>query len=113
MPVSQGEVYFELTDEVLETFHPGQYDRKIQSIWVHFPDLVQAKLSPHESLIKIVNTRYVPRERDLKRGWNVRKNRYALQSIVLAEAELDTANFDSPEGLIRRFQNTGVNLADI
>ncbi len=106
--VEHGETYFELTEEMFDTLYPGQYDRRIQSLGIRFPGLAKAGLSPHARLTQIGNTRYVTRERDPQRGAKMRKDRYALQSIVLGAPEVDTAAFDYPEGLLKCFQNTGV-----
>ncbi|TPW27618.1 toxin complex protein [Martelella alba] len=106
--VASGEAYFELGEDMFEVLYPGQYDRRIQSIAVHFPGLEKAGLSPHGRLTQIANTRYLTRERQTERGGRIRRNRHALQSIMLAEARVDTARFDYPEGMLRRFQNTGV-----
>ena len=106
--IEQGESYFELTEAMFETLYPGQYDRRIQSVSVRFPGLAKAGLSPHARLIQIANTRYATPERDPKRGGKIRKNRYAMQSIVISAPEVDTAAFDCPGGLLKRFQNTGV-----
>lgn len=106
--LDQGEVYFQLTDEMFDTYYPGQYDRRIQSVRLCFPGLDQAGLSPHARLTQIANTRYATRERNPRRGAKIRANRYALQSILIGSCEIDTATLESPHGLLRRFQNTGV-----
>jgi len=106
--IEHGESYFELTEAMFETLYPGQYDRRILSVSVRFPGLAKAGLNPHARLIQIANTRYATHERDPKRGGKVRKNRYAMQSIVISAPEVDTAAFDCPGGLLKRFQNTGV-----
>ncbi|EKE74970.1 neuraminidase-like domain-containing protein [Gallaecimonas xiamenensis] len=105
----QGETYFELTEDMFDILYPGQYDRRIQSISVKFPGLEKAGISPHARLTQIANTRYLTRERNPNQGAKIRMNRYALQSIVLSTPEVDTANFNYPEGLLKRFQNTGVD----
>ncbi|MEM9316726.1 MAG: toxin complex protein, partial [Pseudomonadota bacterium] len=107
--LQNGEVYFELTDEMFDAFYPGQYDRRIQALRICFPGLAKAGLSPHARLTQISNTRYLTHERNRNRGAQVRENRYPLQSIVLGAAEVDTATFDRPEGSLNRFQNTGVS----
>ncbi|MDA8018099.1 MAG: Tc toxin subunit A [Thermoanaerobaculia bacterium] len=104
----QGEVYFELTDEMFDTLYPGQYDRRIESVDIRFPGLAKAGLSPHARLTQISNTRYATRERDPRKGGRIRKDRHALQSILLGAAETDTASFERREGYLKRFQNTGV-----
>ncbi|WP_147113279.1 neuraminidase-like domain-containing protein [Tateyamaria sp. syn59] len=104
----QGEVYFQLTDEMFDVFYPGQYDRVIQSINVCFPGLAAAGLSPHARLTQVSNTRFMVPGRDPARGAKVRKNRHALQSIVVGACEVDTRDLDAPDGLLKRFQNTGV-----
>lgn len=107
--IEQGETYFDLTDEMFDTLYPGQYDRRIQSVRVSFPGLGRAGLSPHARLTQIANTRYATRERDPKRGGKIRKDRYALQSIVISAPSIDTATLDHPDGSLKRFQHTGVS----
>ncbi|QBF33360.1 neuraminidase-like domain-containing protein [Thalassococcus sp. S3] len=105
---TQGEVYFHLTDEMFDVFYPGQYDRVIQSINVCFPGLTAAGLSPHARLTQVSNTRFMLPGRDPAHGTKMRKNRHALQSIVIGACEIDTRDLDAPDGLLKRFQNTGV-----
>nr|WP_298412649.1 neuraminidase-like domain-containing protein [uncultured Halomonas sp.] len=106
---TQGEVYFELTEEMFDVFYPGQYDRRIQSINIRFPGLAGAGLSPHARLTQVSNTRFMTPDRDLKRGAGVRKDRHGLQSLMLGACKVDTAHIDAPDGLLKRFQNTGVD----
>ncbi|MDJ0933689.1 hypothetical protein [Breoghania sp.] len=42
------------------------------------------------------------------KGWKDPQEPLALQSIVIGAPEIDTAQFDTPDGLLKRFQNTGV-----
>lgn len=107
--IEQGETYFYLTDEMFDALYPGQYDRRIQSLRVRFPGLESAGLNPHARLTQIANTRYATRERDPRRGGRIRKDRYALQSIVISTPTIDTATLAYPEGSLKRFQNTGVS----
>ncbi|MBA73773.1 MAG: toxin complex protein [Tistrella sp.] len=107
--IEQGETYFDLTDEMFDALYPGQYDRRIQSLRVRFPGLESVGLSPHARLTQIANTRYATRERDPRRGGRIRKDRYALQSIVISTPTIDTATLAYPEGSLKRFQNTGVS----
>ncbi|APX10391.1 neuraminidase-like domain-containing protein [Tateyamaria omphalii] len=104
----QGEVYFQLTDEMFDVFYPGQYDRVIQSINVCFPGLAAAGLSPHARLTQVSNTRFMVPGRDPARGAKIRKDRHALQSMVIGACDIDTRDLDAPDGLLKRFQNTGV-----
>ena len=106
---TRGEVYFQLTDEMFDVFYPGQYDRRIQSINVRFPGLAEAGLSPHARLTQVSNTRFMTPERDPTRGATMRKDRHGLQNVVLGACEVDTAQIDAPDGLLKRFQNTGVD----
>ncbi|MGH1542605.1 MAG: neuraminidase-like domain-containing protein [Arenicella sp.] len=106
--VTNGEVYFELTDEMFDVFYPGQYDRRIQSININFPGLAKAGINPHARLTQTSNTRYLTRERSQARGAKIRKDRHALQSLVLGACEVDSKEMDAPDGLLKRFQNTGV-----
>ncbi|MEM6274400.1 MAG: neuraminidase-like domain-containing protein [Myxococcota bacterium] len=106
--LEHGEADFELTEDMFDVLYPGQYDRRVQSVKVRFPGLREADLSPHARLTQIGNTRYTTRERDPLRGGRIRRDRYALQSVVLGAAEVDTSAFEHPEGLLKCFQNTGV-----
>ena len=106
--VMRGETYFELTDEMFDVLYPGQYDRRIQSIKVSFPGLAQAGLSPHARLTQVSNTRYLTPVRERARGAKIRKDRHCLQSLTLYACEVDSRSIEVPDGLLRRFQNTGV-----
>ncbi|MEM9013109.1 MAG: neuraminidase-like domain-containing protein [Pseudomonadota bacterium] len=106
---TQGQVYFQLTDEMFDTFYPGQYDRRIQSVNIRFPSLAKAGLSPHARLTQVSNTRFLTPERDKAGGAKIRRDRHGLQSVVLGACEVDTRQIDAPDGLLRRFQNTGVD----
>lgn len=105
---THGEVYFQLTDEMFDVFYPGQYDRVIQSINMCFPGLAAAGLSPHARLTQVSNTRFMAPGCDPARGAKMRKDRHALQSMVIGACEIDTRELDAPDGLLKRFQNTGV-----
>lgn len=105
---TQGEVYFHLTDEMFDVFYPGQYDRRIQSLNIRFPGLAEAGLSPHARLTQVSNTRFMAPDRDPKRGSKIRKDRHGLQTLVLGACEVDTRQIEAPDGLLKRFQNTGV-----
>lgn len=107
--VTQGEAYFDLTNEMFDVLYPGQFDRRIQSISVSFPGLAEAGLSPHGRLTQIANTRYMTPERDLSRAAKTRKNRHGLQSLALSACEVDSRSIEAPDGLLQRFQNTGVD----
>ncbi|MEM8581515.1 MAG: toxin complex protein, partial [Pseudomonadota bacterium] len=103
-----GETYFELTDEMFDVFYPGQYDRRIQSISISFPGLAEVGLTPNARLTQVSNTRYLTSDRSNARASMIRKDRHGLQSLTLSDCEVDTRSIESPDGLLRRFQNTGV-----
>ncbi|MDJ0630062.1 MAG: neuraminidase-like domain-containing protein [Rhodobacter sp.] len=105
---AQGEAYFELTDEMFDTLYPGQFDRRIQSVRIAFAGLAEAGLNPHARLVQIANTRCTTRERDAAKGARLRKDRHALQSVVIGKPEFDTAALACADGQLKRFQNTGV-----
>ncbi|QBF32233.1 neuraminidase-like domain-containing protein [Thalassococcus sp. S3] len=106
--VHTGETYFELTDEMFDLFYPGQFDRRIQSVKLCFPGLAQAGLNPHAKLTQVSNIRYMTKDRAQARGGQIRKDRHALQSLMVGACTVDTNLIDAPEGCLRRFQNTGV-----
>lgn len=106
--LADGQVYFDLTDEMFDVYYPGQYDRRIQSIAVDFPGLARAGLSAHARLTQVSNTRFLSPERHKARGAKIRKDRYPLQSVILGNHHVDTLDIEEPEGLLGRFQNTGV-----
>ena len=103
-----GQTSFELTEEMFDLYYPGQYDRRIQSIAVSFPGLARAGLKPHARLTQISNTRYLAPDRRRSGSAAIRKDRHGLQSLVLSGCEVDSRNLEAPDGLLRRFQNTGV-----
>ncbi len=105
--VTQGETYFDLTDEMFDVFYPGQYDRRIQSISIEFPDLDEANLSPHARLTQVSNTRYLTRDRAAAGRAKIRKNRHGLQGLTVSGCHVDTRSHQAPDGLLGRFQNTG------
>lgn len=106
--INEGEAYFEITDEMIDVFYPGQYDRRIQSISMHFSGLAKAGMNPHARLTQTSNTRYLTRERNLTKGAKVRKDRHALQSLVISSCEIDSQAMEAPDGLLKCFQNTGI-----
>jgi hypothetical protein len=104
---TRGETYFELTEDMFDVFYPGQFDRRIQSVSIDFPGLGAAGLSPHARLSQVSNTCYLSPERGRAGAAQVRKNRHGLQSLTISGCQVDTRSLETPDGLLRRFQNTG------
>lgn len=105
--VDTGEVYFRLTDDMFDALYPGQFDRRIDGLRIRFPGLAEAGISPHGRLQQISNTRYLTRARG--NGARRLTDRHALQSILIGAPEIDTATHGCPQGMLKRFQNTGVS----
>ncbi|MDO6587670.1 neuraminidase-like domain-containing protein [Salipiger sp. 1_MG-2023] len=107
--LAQGETCFRLTDEMVDVFYPGQYDRRIQSIAVRWPSLSDAGLRPYARLTQISNTCFLSPNRAAAGEARIRRDRYPMQSLSLGSCEVDSRLLQSPPGVLGRFQNTGLD----